>query len=180
MIENAIKYTATNELVPEHAGNGNAASKGHIQIGCRTPGRSASVTVSDNGPGVGPEHVPHIFERFYRVDAARSDVVTGTGLGLAICRSIVESHGGRDPFESQPGKGSTVTVVLPQAENAVGESQAASHSTPIGSRHSVGKCGPSLNGNRWLRLTQRRLFQPACNCRHSRSTRSSSTKLLSA
>jgi signal transduction histidine kinase len=73
----------------------------------------ASLTVSDTGPGIAPEDLPRIFERFYRTDHARSGEVGGTGLGLAISQVIAEAHGGRIEVESQVGAGSTFTVMLP-------------------------------------------------------------------
>jgi two-component system phosphate regulon sensor histidine kinase PhoR len=70
--------------------------------------------VSDNGIGIGKEDLPRIFERFYRVDKARSsDKVRGTGLGLAIVKHIAQLHGGRVEAESELGKGTTIRVLLP-------------------------------------------------------------------
>jgi signal transduction histidine kinase len=66
--------------------------------------------VRDTSVGSDPRHLPHIFDRFYRVDTARSDA--GSGLGLAIARQIVEQHGGAIDVESQPGVGTTFTVSL--------------------------------------------------------------------
>ena len=77
------------------------------------------VTVRDTGVGVAPEHLPRLFERFYRADASRSREGGGTGIGLAIARSIVESHGGRITASSEPGRGSSFTFDLPAAEAAV-------------------------------------------------------------
>jgi signal transduction histidine kinase len=76
-------------------------------------GREAMIRVRDTGAGISPEHLPHIFERFYRIDSARSREAGGTGLGLAISREITEAHGGRIEVESTVGVGSTFTVVLP-------------------------------------------------------------------
>jgi signal transduction histidine kinase len=62
--------------------------------------------------GISPEHLPHIFDRFYRVDRARSRAGGGTGLGLAIVKGITQQHGGKVTATSEPGKGSTFTVWL--------------------------------------------------------------------
>ena len=74
---------------------------------------SALATISDTGIGIPPEHLPHIFERFYRVDKARSRADGGVGLGLAIAKYIADSHGGKIEVESQVGKGTTFTVTIP-------------------------------------------------------------------
>jgi signal transduction histidine kinase len=71
----------------------------------------ARIMVADTGVGVASEHLPHIFERFYQADPARSSA--GTGLGLSICRWIVDAHGGHLDVTSARGSGSTFTVVLP-------------------------------------------------------------------
>ena len=67
----------------------------------------------DTGIGIAPEDLPHIFERFYRADPARSRDRGGSGLGLAIVKSIVEEHGGSIQVESMPGKGSVFKIKLP-------------------------------------------------------------------
>jgi signal transduction histidine kinase len=71
--------------------------------------------VTDNGPGIPPAQLEHIFERFVRGDAGLTQRVGGTGLGLAISKSLVELHGGTISAESVVGRGSTFTVVLPTA-----------------------------------------------------------------
>ena len=71
------------------------------------------VTVADKGEGIAAEHLPHLFERFYRVESSRSRGKGGTGLGLAICREIVQAHGGSIAIESVVGHGTTVRVTLP-------------------------------------------------------------------
>jgi signal transduction histidine kinase len=73
------------------------------------------VRVADTGPGIAPEHLPRVFERFYRVDPARSREGGGTGIGLAIARSVVEAHGGEIRAESSVGGGSVFTFDLPMA-----------------------------------------------------------------
>ncbi len=73
------------------------------------------IRVEDNGEGISKEHLPHLFERFYRVDKARDRERGGSGLGLAIVRSIVEAHGGSVWVESEPGKGSVFSISLKRA-----------------------------------------------------------------
>jgi signal transduction histidine kinase len=73
------------------------------------------VGVRDTGTGIPSEHLPRIFERFYRVDPGRSREEGGTGLGLAIVKHLVEAHGGRVRAESVVGEGTTITVLFPHA-----------------------------------------------------------------
>src|ERR687889_178101 len=81
----------------------------------RSAGRDR-VSVTDSGDGIAPEHLPRIFERFYRVDRARSRALGGTGLGLAIVKHLARAHGGEASVRSDPGEGSTFTLELPQEE----------------------------------------------------------------
>ena len=74
----------------------------------------ASVSVRDDGPGIAPEHLPRLTERFYRVDTAASREAGGTGLGLAIVKHIVLRHRGRLTIESELGRGATFRAVLPR------------------------------------------------------------------
>jgi two-component system phosphate regulon sensor histidine kinase PhoR len=78
----------------------------------------ARLEVADNGPGIEPEHLPRLFERFYRVDKARSREAGGTGLGLALVKHIAQVHGGRVEVESEVGRGSTFRVLVPRGEGA--------------------------------------------------------------
>jgi two-component system phosphate regulon sensor histidine kinase PhoR len=71
--------------------------------------------VSDTGVGIAAEHLPRLFERFYRVDKARSRELGGTGLGLSIVKHIVRAHGGDVRVESEPGRGSSFFFVIPAA-----------------------------------------------------------------
>jgi len=71
------------------------------------------ISVRDSGVGIAPEHLPYLFERFYRADASRSRATGGSGLGLAVARQVVQAHGGQITVESQPGQGSCFTFTLP-------------------------------------------------------------------
>jgi len=97
LVENAVRYTA----------------KGTITLFSRRDNGGVVVGVRDTGSGIPAEHLPRIFERFYRVDAARSRAAGGTGLGLAIVKHLVEAHGGRVGAESTPGRGTAISVFLP-------------------------------------------------------------------
>ncbi|MCZ6785837.1 MAG: HAMP domain-containing sensor histidine kinase, partial [Planctomycetota bacterium] len=74
------------------------------------------IEVADTGPGIAPEHRDKVFERFWRVDPARSRAAGGAGLGLALAQAAAEAHGGRIELESEPNKGSTFRIVLPHNE----------------------------------------------------------------
>jgi heavy metal sensor kinase len=86
-----------------------------IQVHLCQSDRMAQLSVVDTGPGIGVEHLPRIWDRFYRVDKARSRALGGTGLGLAIVRYIAEAHGGSVSAVSEQGQGSTFTILLPLA-----------------------------------------------------------------
>lgn len=86
---------------------------GEITISVRQAKDGVSVSVADSGPGIPPEDLPYIFERFYRVDKSRSRATGGSGLGLTIAKRLVEAHGGQLTVESTPGKGSIFTISLP-------------------------------------------------------------------
>jgi len=73
------------------------------------------VEVADSGHGIEPEHLPYVFDRFWRADPARARDTGGSGLGLPITREIVHAHGGRLDVTSTPGAGSTFTITLPAA-----------------------------------------------------------------
>lgn len=98
LLDNAVKFSPENGQI-------------HLQATRRRSDMILSVT--DNGLGIGNEHLPRIFERFYRADKARSRELGGTGLGLAIVKHIAQLHGGRVEAESELGRGTTIRVVLP-------------------------------------------------------------------
>lgn len=100
LVENALKYGGTG---------------GRVEITVAREGTDAVATVRDFGPGIAPEHVPRLTERFYRVDTAHSREQGGTGLGLAIVKHIVARHRGKMGIESAPGVGSTFSVRLSTA-----------------------------------------------------------------
>jgi two-component system phosphate regulon sensor histidine kinase PhoR len=105
LVENAVKY---------------GESGGRVDVGlavAERPGRASGhvvLTVRDYGPGIAPEHLPRLTERFYRADVAQSREKGGTGLGLAIVKHIVNRHKGQLAIESEPGKGALFTVTLPE------------------------------------------------------------------
>jgi len=97
IVHNAIKFTPPG---------------GEILLATRLEDRSVIVDISDTGPGISRDDLPHIFERFYKADRARSDK-GGTGMGLAISKHIVEAHGGRISVRSTEGRGSTFSLSIP-------------------------------------------------------------------
>jgi two-component system sensor histidine kinase SenX3 len=109
--------TAISNLV----GNAIAYSDRDTRVGVtvrRTPAGLVDVSVTDQGLGIAPEEQARIFERFYRVDTARSRATGGTGLGLAIVKHVADNHGGHVRVWSEPGRGSTFTIELPAAAPA--------------------------------------------------------------
>ena len=96
LVENALRFTP---------------DAGKISIGITRRDAHVEVTVQDNGAGIAPQHLPRVFDRFYRADAARSP--HGSGLGLALVKSIADLHGGSAQIESEPGRGTTLTLTFP-------------------------------------------------------------------
>ncbi len=117
LVDNAIKYTPAG---------------GRVEVRVTREDDHALLEVNDTGVGVPAEALPHIFERFYRVDKARSRAVGGTGLGLAIVKSICTAHGGRVKVESTENKGSRFQVQLPAPSAASRLAQAQTNSPQIG------------------------------------------------
>ena len=106
-IEQAIENLVGNAL--RHTPPG-----GTITLSATQADGTATVSVSDSGSGIAAEHLPHVFERFYKVDASRAAESTGSGLGLSITKAIIERHGGSIGVTSEPGR-TTFTILLPQA-----------------------------------------------------------------
>jgi signal transduction histidine kinase len=97
LVSNAVRHTTA----------------GSVTVFTRRDGGGVIVGVRDTGIGIAAEHLPRIFERFYRVDPGRSRAEGGTGLGLAIVRHLVEAHGGRATAESVVGQGTTISALFP-------------------------------------------------------------------
>jgi signal transduction histidine kinase len=98
LLDNAVKYTPVG---------------GQIKIGAFSNAARMEIVIHNTGPGISPEHLSSLFERFYRVDADRSSETGGTGLGLAIAQEITRLHGGEISVESEAGEGVKFTVYLP-------------------------------------------------------------------
>jgi signal transduction histidine kinase len=98
LVDNAIKY---------------GKEGGRVTVSGKIDPSGCTVEVKDDGPGIPPEELPRIFERFYRVDKGRSREMGGTGLGLSIAKHIVESHGGILRVESRIGVGTRFTIRIP-------------------------------------------------------------------
>ncbi|HEY3379690.1 MAG TPA: ATP-binding protein [Armatimonadota bacterium] len=98
LLENALRHTP---------------ASGEIRIDATAQADQFMLTVTDTGEGIAPEYLPHLRERFYRVDSARARRHGGTGLGLAICQSIIAAHQGTLDIQSTPGQGTRVTITLP-------------------------------------------------------------------
>ena len=96
-MENAVRYTR----------------EGSVTVHTRAGEAGTWLDVSDTGIGIAAEHLPRIFERFYRVDAGRSREAGGTGLGLAIVRHLVDAHGGRIEATSSVGQGTRISAFFP-------------------------------------------------------------------
>lgn len=98
LLDNAFRHTPTG---------------GTVIVRLTSTNGKMTMAVEDTGPGIEPEHLPHLFERFYRIDRARNRNSGGTGLGLSIVKEIAEAHGGEVSVHSERGKGTTLTVSLP-------------------------------------------------------------------
>lgn len=115
LFDNAVKYT------PE----------GKVTIGLTGDGQVVQCAVKDTGPGIPAEDLPHLFQKFYRVDNSATRTIGGTGLGLFICRKIVELYSGRIWVESEVGKGSSFYINLPRLTTAKAtELQASANASP--------------------------------------------------
>ncbi|UEL30328.1 cell wall metabolism sensor histidine kinase WalK [Pseudarthrobacter sp. L1SW] len=126
LIDNAIRYS------PENT---------RVGIGVRSREGLVSISVTDQGEGLSPEDQERVFERFYRVDSARSRHTGGTGLGLSIVKHVASNHGGEVTLWSQPGQGSTFTLRLPEMEGQEGGEETPPAATPAASTARAGMAG---------------------------------------
>ena len=105
LVSNAVRYTPAG---------------GSIEVDWKLQGDALLLSVRDSGPGIAPEHLPRLSERFYRVDRSRSRETGGTGLGLAITKHVAQRHGGSLRIESRQGEGSNFMLVLPASRRVQG------------------------------------------------------------
>lgn len=114
LITNALKHTPPNGRVAIES----------AEATLPTGGAGLALTVSDNGPGIAPEHLPHLFDKFFNIENGTQSALRSTGLGLTFCKLATEAHGGSITVQSAPGLGTVFKVVLPLAATATQEAQA--------------------------------------------------------
>src|SRR6185312_16354837 len=120
LVENAVRHTSAGSVTVmtrrEDEFAAAASQSPSVRDGPAPAGEPGVwITVRDTGVGIGPEHLPRIFERFYRVDRARTRDAGGTGLGLAIVRHVADNHHGKVSVQSREGEGSRFTLSIPAA-----------------------------------------------------------------
>ncbi len=115
LVDNAVKYGGRGKTVRIEA---RQLDTGGAAAGALSGRPCVAISVADEGEGIPAEHIPRITERFYRVDSARSRRLGGTGLGLAIAKHVIRRHQGHLAIESELGRGSRFTVLLPLAPAA--------------------------------------------------------------
>lgn len=109
LVDNAVKHGRRPELA--------------VSMGLTADPAGVAITVADNGPGIPPEALPHIFDRFFRIERERPKELSSTGLGLAIARELVEAHGGSISVSSPPGSGACFEIKLPLAASEVSDDE---------------------------------------------------------
>ena len=132
LIDNAIKFTA----------------EGGIKVSIDGDEKEVSVSVSDTGPGIAQEDIPHLFQKFYRVDSSATRTIGGTGLGLYLCRKIIEAFNGRIWIESKVGEGTNMRFTLPRlTQDEVTRMQAAAKPVTGTSQATGSTVEPSHDGD---------------------------------
>jgi two-component system, OmpR family, heavy metal sensor histidine kinase CusS len=129
VVANALKHTA---------------SGGNVSVEVRAERDAVKILVQDTGSGIPAEHLPRLFDRFYRVDASRNTAMAGTGLGLAIVKTIMDLHGGAVTIQSELRKGTLVTLVFPVTRNVNDDKSLERASLPS----SPASAGPTSLENR--------------------------------
>lgn len=108
VLDNALRYTPAG---------------GAVRLSAQQRGKTIELSVADTGAGIPPEHLPHLFERFYRADSSRTEEQRGSGLGLSIAKALIEAQGGQISIASQVNTGTTVTIRLPSIAERANDQQ---------------------------------------------------------
>src|SRR5712692_6461043 len=120
--------------------------EGEIRVALRLDAQQAELTVQDTGVGIPQEELPHVFDRFHRVEGTKARTIEGSGIGLSLVQELVKLHGGRARVASEPGRGTTFSVVVPMGSNHLPKNRTGSRTTEF----TTGATAFVNEATRWL------------------------------